>query len=315
MRLEDFAGDDWPALPCPVHQHPRYGETVRRMGGTVGRYRILAGENEIGRVQVLVRRWGPFRLAWVGRGPVWLAGVPEAERRAALAGLAGALPGVALVQPDREDEAAWFGAPALMTAPSVAELDLAAPGADRMARQHGKWRNRLRKAQAAGLILGHRPLDPAADAGLLAREAEQRRARRYAALPPAFLHHWAGHDRAATRLFTAQAGGEVVAYMAFLMHPPVATYHVGWSGAEGRRLSAHHLLLWQASEWLAARGFARLDLGTVDTETSPGLARFKIGSGARIRAIGPTLLPLPRILHHPLVVLRAFPLAIRRNRG
>lgn len=315
MRLEKSAGGGWPALPCPIQQHPGYGKSVRRLGGTVGRYRILSGENEIGRVQVLFRRWGPFRLAWVGRGPVWLAGVPEADRRAALAELAGALPGVALVQADSAAEARWLGAPALMTAPSVAELDLAAPGADRMARQHGKWRNRLRKAQAAGLTVRNRPVDMAADADLLTREAEQRKARGYTALPPAFLHHWAGRDPQATRLFTAHLGQDTVAFMLFLLHPPVATYHIGWSGAAGRRTSAHHLMLWQASEWLAARGITRLDLGTVDTQTSPGLARFKIGSGARIRAIGPTLLPLPRFLRHPSAVVRAFPLAIRRNRG
>ncbi|MEQ8291660.1 MAG: GNAT family N-acetyltransferase [Roseovarius sp.] len=306
---------DWPALPCALQQHPFYGQAVRRMGGEAGIYRVVADGREIGRVQVLYRRVGPGRLAWIGRGPVWLPGAPLAARREALAGLAGAVGGAAVVQPDTPLEACWLGAPAVMSAASVAEIDLTAPAADRMARQHGKWRNRLRGARAAGLTVRHRPVDMAADAGLLGRETAQRKARGYAALPPAFLHHWAGGDRQATRLFTAHQGQDTVAFMLFLLHPPVASYHIGWSGAAGRKTSAHHLLLWEASEWLAARGFARLDLGTIDTERAPGLARFKIGSGARIRVLGPTLLPLPRFLRVASAVDRAFPLAIRRNHG
>lgn len=315
MRIGKTSPADWPALPCALQQHPFYGRTVQRMGGVAESCRLRAGGQEVGRMQMLCRRLGPVRLNWIGRGPVWLPGTSEAARRDALAEMAQALPGVTLVQPDRMVEAGWMRAAALMTAPHVAEIDLSEPADRRLARQHGKWRNRLHKAQAAGLIVRHRALNPAGDAALLAKEAAQRAARRYTALPPLFLHHWAAQHPHATRLFTAHAGGEVVAYMLFLLHAPVATYHIGWTGMAGRRASAHHLLLWHASEWLCTRGFSRLDLGTVDTEATPGLARFKIGSGAHIRAIGPTLLPLPRFLRHPSAVVRAFPLAIRRNHG
>ncbi|KZY32792.1 hypothetical protein A3731_21570, partial [Roseovarius sp. HI0049] len=282
------------------------------MGGQAGIYRVVVGGEDIGRVQMLFRRFGPVRLGWVGRGPVWHPDATEADRRAALSGLAGVVQGVALVQPDCPADADWLRARALMTAPHVAEIDLTLPAEQRMARQHGKWRNRLRKAQVTGLTIRHRPVDVARDAELLAREAAQRKARRYAALPPAFLQHWVAHCPGAARLFTAHAGTETVAFMLFLLHAPVATYHIGWSGDAGRSASAHHLLLWQASGWLTDRGFARLDLGTVDTESAPGLARFKIGSGARLRAIGPTLLPLPRFLRHPSALARAFPQAIPR---
>lgn len=315
MRLEMTHAGDWPALPCALQQHPYYGQTVRGLGAGVKMYRLCTGGGEVGRVQVLYRRMGPLRLAWVGRGPVWMPWVAEAARRDALAKIATCLPGLALVQPDTVAEAGWMRAPALMTAPSVAEIELTVPAEGRMARQHGKWRNRLRKAQAAGLTIRQRPVNGDADAALLAKEAAQRRRRGYTALPPAFLRKWAGQHRHATRLFTAHLNGEIVAFMVFLLHAPVATYHVGWSGAAGRDASAHHLLLWTASDWLADRGFSRLDLGTVDTATTPGLARFKIGTGAQIRALGPTLLPLPRFLRHPSAVVRAFPLAIRRNHG
>lgn len=308
MHLAPCPVDDWPALPCALQQHPLYGQTVRRMGGQARLFRVVSDGADAGRVQVLFRRFGPLRVAWIGRGPVWSADPP-----AELADIARALPGVALIQPDSAAEAEGLPAATLMTAPHMAELDLTGPAAARRARQHGKWRNRLCRAEAAGLRVCHRPYAPATDAALLNREAVQRRTRRYAALPHAFLRHWAGQARKATRLFIARDGRDTVAFMLFLLHAPVATYHIGWSGALGRQSSAHHLLLWQASEWLAQQGFSRLDLGSVETDTTPGIARFKIGSGAHIRAIGPTLLPLPRFLRPPPAVLRAFPLAFRRN--
>jgi len=81
----------------------------------------------------------------------------------------------------------------------------------------------------------------------------------------------------------------------FLTHKPWASYHIGWSGEEGRRRNAHGLILWRAITDLAAEGLAALDLGTVDTEAAPGLARFKIGTGARVAPLGPTLLVLPAL--------------------
>ena len=75
-----------------------------------------------------------------------------------------------------------------------------------------------------------------------------------------------------------------------------ASYHVGWSGPEGRAANAHPLLLWSAMQALAAEGINRLDLGDVNTEDAPGLARFKIGAGANVRPLGPTILLPPLTL-------------------
>jgi hypothetical protein len=52
-------------------------------------------------------------------------------------------------------------------------------------------------------------------------------------------------------------------------------------------------MLARAAEALAAEGLRWLDLGTVDTEAAPGLARFKLGTGARLRRLGATCLVLP----------------------
>jgi lipid II:glycine glycyltransferase (peptidoglycan interpeptide bridge formation enzyme) len=84
-----------------------------------------------------------------------------------------------------------------------------------------------------------------------------------------------------------------LAAMLFLRHDPVVTYHLGWTGIQGRKWGLHHRLLMAAANHFAHAGLSRMDLGTVDTEQSAGLARFKIGSGALVRPLGGTWLRLP----------------------
>lgn len=314
MALLPISPEAWPPTLCALQQHPRYGRAVGRLGGRAQLFRLREAGHDLAHLQLLRRRFGPVTLTWLGRGPVWAPGTGDAPRAAALARLPRLLPGLSAVIPDTAADAQALsraGLPALVTAQSVAEIDLTLPAPDRLARQHGKWRNRLRKAEAAGLHVAHRPLDPGRDTPLLERELAQRRARRYAALPPAFTLAWAAEGPGATRLFTAFCKGEMAAFLLLLLHPPGASYHIGWSGAAGRRASAHHLLLWAAANWLAARGYARLDLGCVDTDAAPGLARFKLGSGAALRPLGATLLRLPGLFPAP----RAFPLAISGRHG
>ena len=79
----------------------------------------------------------------------------------------------------------------------------------------------------------------------------------------------------------------------------------GHTTAAGRAVSAHTLLLWQAADWLASKGHDRLDLGLINTEDAPGLARFKLGAGACARPLGGTWIwwpPLGRTLR-PLAAL------------
>ena len=282
------------AALCPLQQHPRYAVALRAVGGRARHVDLWHAGGIAGQAQIVQRRFGPLTVNWLARGPVWTPGLDATTRRAALAGLHDRA--LWLANPDSPEEADALYHPlgyrALFTAPHVAELDLSQPPGARRAAQHGKWRNRLRRAETSDLQITGRPLDPGRDAALLALEHDQRRARRYAALPPAFASAWAGTHPDATRLYRARMGGRVVAFMLMLLHAPVASYHLGWTGPEGRAASAHHLILWHAANDLAEQGFVRLDLGGVDTHTTPGLARFKIGSGARIRPLGPAMIRL-----------------------
>ncbi|MCZ0810994.1 MAG: lipid II:glycine glycyltransferase FemX [Pseudomonadota bacterium] len=292
-----------PPGPCALQQHPFYG---RALAGHAAQIVAFHASDE-GRVQasaqILQRRFGPFRVCYLPRGPVWAPETGDRSRALVLHALLRALPpALWIATPETmrdKDPYRSAGFRAVMTPQHMAELDLTYPQAQRLSHQHGKWRNRLRRAQAGGLDILSRQLDPIRDMALLQREAAQRRARGYAALPPEFALSWAACSQDATRLFIARRDGQTVAFMLFLLHPPVATYHIGWTGSAGRALSAHHLLLWEAANWLAARGHTRLDLGLVDTSAAPGLARFKLGSGANPRPLGPAMLrfagPMRRI--------------------
>lgn len=150
-----------------------------------------------------------------------------------------------------------------------------------------KWRNRLVAAEGAVRV---RRGDAETLARLIKEEAAQRRVRRYRALPEGFAH---ALDPDALRLWEWRQAGETGAAMAFVVHGTSATYHLGWASGAARAAGVHGVMLTRAAEGLRAEGVRWLDLGSVDSEAAPGLARFKLGTGADLRRLGATCLVLP----------------------
>ncbi len=172
---------------------------------------------------------------------------------------------------------------------SYAEIDLTGPDEARRAALHGKWRNQLRAAENGPLRVSDAPMSP--EDPLIAHDAGQARARGYANWPPGLTAAFATVAPDQTRVFVAYDRGQPVAHMLFLLHGRRATYHIGYSTREGRSLNAHNLILWRAGCWLSVRGFAWLDLGTVDPRT-PTLNRFKLRAGAAQKQTAGTFLNL-----------------------
>ncbi|GAA6187267.1 GNAT family N-acetyltransferase [Litorivita sp. NS0012-18] len=291
------------AMP-PLQQHPAYAAAMARgIGhGAEDIRAALIRENGavIGRAQVMLRH---FPLAgmvgYMPRGPVWCSAPARETAIAALRAMPRSLrsEGTAcrlwICNAEGDAPAAALsriGYLPVITPQHVAEIDLDEDQDRRLARQSGKWRNRLRHAQGRELHITHRPLSTARDGWLLAAETVQQGAKGYRALPVSFAAHY---PTDLTRLFLAERKGEVIAAMLVLRHGAAASYHIGWSSSAGKSASAHNLLLWQASNWLARKGVRRFDLGTLDTQAAAGLARFKLGAGARPRALGPTMLYSP----------------------
>lgn len=272
-----------------LQQSGTYAAVLRSFGCATAVADIHHGGRRMARARIHLRRIGPLRLAWLPCGPVWDRAAPLALRHVALSALPRAAPFRAI----------WaVGGPAERNTPGIAvargsrtaTLDLRADDAARRAALGGKWRNHLNKAERAGMTIDARPLSLPRDDALLARETSQRKARRYSALPHAFNARWSALAPDDTLLLTASGAGEVLAFVLLLLHAPSATYHVGWTSGEGRARGAHALMLWRASCMLAERGYLDLDLGICDAARAPGIARFKLGTGARPQVAGPTRL-------------------------
>ena len=267
-------------VALPLQQDPRFGATLARLGAAVDTLRLP------GAAPVLrLRRFG---LNFVSRGPVWMT--DGGDRAATLR----AAP-IRLMNDEATGDAVLrcAGFRQVMTPAHVAELSLKGTPTDRVTAMRGKWRNIWRKAQNGPLRIARAEFDPDKHRWLLSEDLAQQQVKRFRALPQALLLAYATQNPGDVITFTAYIRNEPVAAMLFILHAPVATYHIGWAGPQGRTHAAHYALLTAAADHLADRGFIRLDLGTVDTDNTPGIARFKIGSGAVIRPLGGTWAKLP----------------------
>ena len=298
----DWHPTDTPILPGPaaMQQHPAYAATSAALGRQVRWLRLGPADAPLGCALVLSRRWpGLGRAALVSRGPVWSADLPDPARRAALGSLIEQLRrnhGAVIATPDPvagADPLAGSDLLTLVTPITLATLDLSGDTRARRARLRGKWRNALARSEAGGLRITAAPLPPDPDHWLLRAEAAQARARRYRRLPGAFATAWATVRPADTLLVDAHGASGPLAGMLFLRHGTMATYHIGWTSVAGRKLGTHNRLMWEGIERLAAAGVTRLDLDGIDTHTTPGLARFKLGTGAQAVALGATRIAAP----------------------
>jgi hypothetical protein len=268
-------------MPPPLPQSATYADTLTMMGRQADRLSTPEGRP----VVMLRRRVGPVPVCYLPRPDL---GHQRAE-------VLRHLPAHATVLINADTPLRLRGCLPILTPQHVAELHRPGqPGPDPLlTRMHGKWRNRLRRAMDGPLRAEAGPFRPAAHAPLLAEEARQRRRRGYRGYPPAFLDAWTRAAPDQARFYQARRGSATVAFMLFLLHEGAASYAIGWTGPEGRRHHAHPLLMWTAMTDLFARDIRRIDLGPVDTDGGAGRARFKLGCGATLRRLGPTLLSPP----------------------
>ncbi len=288
-NVDDRALWDRLAKQAPWQQQWSYGAAVEAIGGRILRVAVRDGRRVLALAQFTARSLGPLAHgALAARGPVFTdPDAPRAEiyrliRRSAPL----PWPRLVILSPEAGPHEAQTltaaGLRRIMTGPAAALLDIADETALR-AGMDQKWRNRLKAAERSNALrvtLDDAP-SPAALAAVADREAKQARARGYLGLPKALPAAWAAAaGRRALLLARAQSAGETVAEMLFVRHGAGAFYHLGWVDAAGRDAGAHPLTLWRAAAALRKLGVTRLDLGTVDTRRAPGLARFKLGSGA-----------------------------------
>ena len=256
-------------LILPLQQHPKFSAALNRIGVSTAVIDLPSAAP----VQV-IRRFG---LNFAARGPIWHSGPHDADelKRSKLR----------LINSNGGDAKALCAAGfrQLMTPAHVAELAL-----DRDLERHmaPKWRNIWRRAQHSALKIYNEPFDSAKHQWLLKADLAQQKQKRFRALPHAIIHAYSVIAPKDVTVWIAKSQGDIVAGMLFIRHGKCATYHLGWSNDVGRKHAAHHRMLIAAAHDFANTGVVQLDLGTVDTHSAPGLARFKIGTGAYIRPLG-----------------------------
>ncbi len=265
----------------PLQQHPNFAAAVRKLG----RKTEVVELNGSAPIQTLV--W--FGLRFASRGPIWL-GAPAATDVSAVR-----RSGLHLINSDGGDQQALFGAGyrQIVQPLQVAELSILGSHEDRLARLKGKWRNALRGAWNSSQVIQSETFCKRRHKWLLEADSEQQRAKGFRNLPHEFLQAYADANLGRSIVFSAYSKAEPIAAMLFLVHGSVATYHLGWTGIEGRKHRSHHAILMQAGDCLSAQGVERIDLGKIDRVNSRNLARFKSGTGAVTRSLGGTWVRVP----------------------
>lgn len=277
----------------PLQQSWAYGAAMASLGLDVTRFLLHVDGIPIGAAQEIGRRLlGPLRLASVIRGPIWFEDADEDGKVLCLGALrrrhrhrsgkflmvtpeAGAPEGT-----DRLYRT--VGARRVMTGSATVWLDLIRPEEQLMAGLDAKWRNKLRKAEQAGICPEIRRARTRDLHWITDREVRQAEEKGYRGLPARFVLAYAGVAPKDVFLVVADGPGGPVAAALFLRHGPSATYQIGWTTDEGRRLAAQPLLLWRALLALKAEGVRSVDLGGIDTVNAPGIARFKLGLGGDV---------------------------------
>lgn len=147
---------------------------------------------------------------------------------------------------------------------------------------NGKWRNILSKSERSGLEVSE-DWSGASSAHFLTTYEEDRAAKGYDGPSVKLLLHLLKNmlPRGEAVIFNATHKDEAVAAILVLLHGSSATYQVGWTTAEGRKLGAHHQLLWRAIVRLKEKGILDLDLGGINDEGAAGVKKFKQGLGGK----------------------------------
>ncbi len=286
--------------PASYQQDWSYGRALSQLSPTVKILRACvrrADGSVVALAQIVSRPFAMIaRFALCTHGPAWIGEVSREEKCATYRALRKTMPlgwpKLLVITPDesREDSAGLKGMSRVMTGDATVLLDLEKSEEQLRAAMDQGWRNRLSKAERAGLVVQKGGLKPAQYRWLLDAEARQRQKRGYRAMPLEMTERWQeskseaarGDKGAGLAVYRVDSGRDPAAAMLFLIHGQRATYHVGWTSEEGRNTAAHNLILWTAMKDLKARGIRVLDLGGVNTQSGAGIARFKLETGGRV---------------------------------
>ena len=304
IRWNAIQQSEWEQLQAPyitaLQQDWAYGASFQAMGLDCHRAQVIKEGKTIALAQFICRRYlGVLGVALCTRGPVWLEELSALEQQKIYRELKRSCP---LPKPrwlifspalTEHYHPSLVGLTRVMTGYSTVQIDLTKTNAQLRAACEGRWRNRLVAAERENLEIVRNTDSALEIQWLLEEERTQRLQKNFHGLPTHFIEHYhAARADPSTTLLMLHAeshqptphkeNNHRIAAMLFLLHGSTATYHLGWTNAEGRAKHAHNVLMWRAFEELRTLGIHTLDLGGINTRSLAGISRFKIGTGGQI---------------------------------
>ena len=304
IRWNAIQQSEWEQLQAPhitaLQQDWAYGASFQAMWLDCHRAQVIKEGKTIALAQFICRRYiGVLGVALCTRGPVWLEELSAAEQQEIYRELKRSCP---LPKPrwlifspalTEHYHPSLVGLTRVMTGYSTVLVDLTQTNTQLRVACEGRWRNRLAAAERDKKIIVQVSDTDTELQWLFEAESSQRKQKNFHGLPMHFIQHYhAARANPSTTLLMLHAKldshaqqhkeNNRIAAMLFLIHGSTATYHVGWTNAEGRAKHAHNLLMWRAFEELRALGIQTLDLGGINTRSLAGISRFKIGTGGQI---------------------------------
>ncbi len=135
---------------------------------------------------------------------------------------------------------------------------------------HGKWRNQLSKSEAIGFDVAINDED---DLNRLISHSQDHQSNKgFTSIPLQIYQALPVNKRLC---MSAKLNGKTCAALLFQTHGKSATYQVSYANDLGKSNQATNFLLWQAILWLKENGYQSLDMGGIDVDKNPNLARFK----------------------------------------
>ncbi len=271
-----------------------YGDALAGLGMRILRASLYDHKTQIGVAQVQIRKvLGLITVAHIMRGPVWsVDGVSDAQKCASIEAMRASLPVKGLhafiIFPEGTRDAGLkaAGYKRIMGGYHTVYLDLTADEDVLHKGLHGKWRNRLKASEKAEMTITPMSKRPEKYAWLLEKEGDQQKTLRYQSQDAAITQRYQSTlGKGSVLAFEAKVGVERIGAMLFLRHGDDATYHIGWASDQGKEVNVHNRLLWHAIKALKKAGVRTLDLGGVNTDYNPGIARFKIGTGGKVLSL------------------------------
>jgi len=267
-----------------------YGEAKRKVNGWIVKRGIIIFKNEpIAVFQALEKKWGPFGIIRINRGPLILGTrnnatkyfIYKALRKLSYIGNIRIISIAPNLYNNEENLAIMklAGYKKRKKDPLRSILINLNENEDQLLKNlNGKWRNQLKKSKNYGIQL---KIGYSEDLHnwLMGKYKELMDEKSFIGPKIELYDDLHKFDKKNTIVLQALHNNSAVAGILISKHGSSCCYQVGWNSLEGRKINANNFLLWNAIVEMKNQGYTSFDLGGINEKLNPGIAKFKRGLG------------------------------------